>query len=225
MGHADFCSQYIPPGGSVLDVGSGRGNFCLEMARRGFQVSGVEINPAYIREAQMKAHQAGMALDIREGRAEQLPYSDNAFDFANCAEVTEHVDDPEKVCREIFRVLKPGGRAYISFHNRFGIYDYHYHQFGINWMPRAWTEPVLQFLGKQKDDGVMGRQKLTTMHYFTFGQVKLLLGGIGFTVEDIREEKIRSKFGAISPLMLIAYRLVLRPLYFNTFHVLVKKTA
>lgn len=224
MVHADFCAKYAPKGGSVLDVGSGRGSYAVEMAKRGFQVCGIEINPSYNIEARGKASAANFVIDIKDGRAEHLPYPDNSFDFVNCAEVTEHVDEPRQVCQEIFRVLKPNGKAYISFHNRFGVYDYHFHQWGINWMPRAWTEQVLRALGKQKDDGTMGRQKLTTMHYYTFGQARRLLSDIGFTAEDIREEKIKKRFGALAPAILLGYRLLLRPLYFNTFHVLVKKS-
>ena len=211
MSHAEYCSKFIPIGGKVLDVGSGRGNFLREMAGLGFDARGVESNPERIFGKVVRAS------------AEDLPFPNNHFDFVNCAEVSEHVDDPIKMLKEIFRVLKPGGRCYISFHNRWGVYDYHYHLYFINWMPRSWTEPILKFFGKQKEDGPAGRQKLTTMHYYTYGQALKTLRNAGFSVSDIRIERIKKTFGAFNFLFLVFYFSLLRTFYFNTFHFLLAK--
>lgn len=223
MLHADYCAQFIPPGGSLLDVGAGSSRFAAEMAQRGFKVSGIEINPAYIIQAEALAKTLGVTVDLNQGNAEQLPYENSSFDFSNCAEVTEHVENPLKVCQEIYRVLKPHGLAYVSFHNRWGIFDYHYHLWFINWLPRAWAEIVLGWLGKNKPDGVAGRQKLVSMHYYTYSQVHKMLKNIGFTVRDTRIDKIQNRYGLAASIVLLVYILILRPLYFNTFHVLAQK--
>ncbi len=223
MSHAAFCAEYVPVRGQVLDVGAGRGNWVVEMAKAGFTVSGIEINPDYVREAETKAKLAGVTVNLVTGPAEKLPYANNFFDFANCAEVTEHVNDPIQIGQEICRVLKNKAYAYISFHNRYGVYDYHYHLWGINWLPRAVTEPILRLLGKQKSDGENGRQKLTTMHYYRFGEVQSLLQRIGLVAIDLRVVKIKKRFGKLAPLVLLGYYTILRPLYFNTFHILVQK--
>ncbi len=223
MRHADYCAQFVTPPEKILDVGSGRGKFLLAMAERGFAAYGVETNPAYIAEAEKDARARGLNVTFLQGKGEELPLPNAYFDFVNCAEVTEHVENPEKLCQEIFRVLKTKGKCYISFHNRFGIYDYHYHLWGINWLPRAWTEPILKLLRKQKPDGQnIGRQKLTTMHYYTFARLKKVLLNTGFDVRDIREDKIKKIYGAAGPLIRLIYRMV-RPIYFNTFHLLLEK--
>jgi len=207
-----------------LDVGAGRGKFLCAMAGLGFEARGVETNPAYITESEARAESEGITIQVVQGRGEKLPFPDNQFDFVNCAEVTEHVDDPIAMCREISRVLKPGGRAYISFHNRFGIYDYHYHLWGINWLPRVWTESVLKFLGKSKEEGVgTGRQKLNSMHYFTYNQVAKIIAESGFTSVDSREEKIKQRFPGFAIFFLSIYRYLVRPIVFNSFHLLVTK--
>ena len=211
MSHAEYCSKLVPAGGRILDIGAGRGRFLKEMAGLGFEIHGVETNSDYIEG------------NVIGTRAEELPFEDASFDFVNCAEVSEHVDDPIKVLKEIFRVLKPGGRCYISFHNRWGVYDYHYHLYFINWMPRRLAEFFLKLLGRQKKDGAAGRQKLETMHYFTFGEIKNTLGSLGFIHLDIRIEKIKSRFGGIAPIFSTIYSLFLRPFYFNTFHILLTK--
>lgn len=207
----------------MLDVGSGRGKFLCAMAKLGFRSFGVEINPGYIEEAQKLAITEGVLINIKQGNAENLPFPDNHFDFVNCGEVTEHVNNPEQVCKEIFRVLKPGGKAYISFHNRWGIYDYHYHLYFINWLPRSWTEPVLKILKKQKQDSIIGRQKLTSMHYYTYSSASRMLKKQNFIVRDLRIEKIKKYFGFFGILLYIPYVLLLRPIYLNTFHFLLKR--
>lgn len=208
----------------MIDVGSGRGKLACQLASRGFSVSGIEINPSYIAEAKDRAFKERVTVDFRQGEAEKLPYPDNFFDFANCAEVTEHVENPARVCQEIFRVLKPSGSCYISFHNRFGIYDYHYKMWGINWLPRTWAERFLNFIKKQKTDGAAGRQSLSTMHYFQYNQAISLLKGIGFSTEDARAVSIQKRFALFSGLFLGLYYIILRPLYFNSFHIRVIKS-
>ena len=211
MSHAEYCSKLVPAGGRILDIGAGRGRFLKEMAGLGFEIHGVETNSDYI---------GGNVIGTR---AEELPFEDASFDFVNCAEVSEHVDDPIKVLKEIFRVLKPGGKCYISFHNRWSVYDYHYHLYFINWMPRVLAEPILKFLGRQKEDGPAGRQKLMTMHYYTYGHALKLLCDAGFTALDIRQERIKKFFGIFNFIFLILYFVVLRTFYFNTFHFLLLK--
>lgn len=223
MKHVDSLFQFLPSNGVILDVGSGRGKFLCEMAGLGFKAFGVEVNPDYIVETENRAKEGGVAVNVQRSSAEALPFSDNYFDFINCAEVTEHVENPQKVCQEICRVLKIGGRGYISFHNRFGIFDYHYHMYFINWLPRSWAEAILKFLKKEKIDSIIGRQKLSTMHYFTYNEAVEFFKNNNFDVVDIREKKIKEAFPFLSPLLLVVYHYLLRPIYFNTFHLLIIK--
>ncbi|PIT93872.1 hypothetical protein COU00_02025 [Candidatus Falkowbacteria bacterium CG10_big_fil_rev_8_21_14_0_10_43_11] len=223
MNHYDYCAQFVRPVGKILDVGSGRGQFLCEMAKRGFAAYGVEIYPPYIEEAQALANASQVNVFWQNAPAEQLPFADEYFNFVNCTEVSEHVENPQQMCREIWRVIKPGGRCYISFHNRYGYYDYHYHLYFINWLPRSWSERALKFLNKQKQDEAFGRQKLTTMHYYTYRKVARMLKDIGFEMQDVRAEKIKNKFGLLSPVFLSVYFLILRPFYFNSFHLLLSK--
>ncbi len=198
MNHAEYCAQFIHEGGRILDVGSGKGKILCQMSLLDFEVHGVEINQEYINISLEQATKEGITLAVTRAEAEKLPFPDEYFDFVNCAEVTEHLEDPELVCKEIYRVLNPNGRSYISFHNRFSIYDYHYHLYGINWLPRRWAESILKILKKQKLDGEVGRQKLATMHYYTYRQVHKLFKNIGFEAEDIRVEKIKKQFSFLT---------------------------
>ena len=146
------------------------------------------------------------------------------------AEVIEHVSDPERVLREVFRVLMPGGGVYLSVPNRYGWYDPHYHAYFVNWLPRFLAHPFLRLINKEKNleesDGA-GMQRLDTMHYYTYGGISHLVRSIGFTAIDIRKQKIRAM--RISKWRRMFYACVyplVRPVYFDTFHVgLIKKDA
>jgi len=69
---------------------------------------------------------------------EQLPFKDS-FDIVTCWDVLEHVQDPERVLREINRVLKSQGRLFITVVNKYAIRDPHYHLAFINWLPNSVT--------------------------------------------------------------------------------------
>ena len=102
----------LQPGESVLDIGSGPGFLAAEMAAaiepdgRVFAVDPSES----MREL---ARSRNTALEIRSGSAEALPLPDDAVDVAVATQVLEYVPDVPRALAEMYRVLKPGGRALI----------------------------------------------------------------------------------------------------------------
>lgn len=209
----------------VLDIGCGHGGFAIAAARAGYPSRAIEINPEKILIAQQRARQSNISIDIHNAHAEQLPFADNSQGFINCNEVTEHVEDVQAVLSEMNRVLVPGGSAYVSFHNRFGAIDQHFHLLGINWLPRSWTDRVCRFLkpSLRWGDGI-DRQSLRTMHYVTYREAERSLRAAGFEVKDIRLIKIdrifQNKLLRVAAQMLYkAYRATI----INTFHLLATK--
>ena len=118
--------EQIPPNAHVLDAGSGEGRY-----------------------KQMFDHTRYVGLDLAVGDVawdytgldsigdlRELPFADNSFDAALCVQTLEHVNDPFKVIGEIGRVLKPGGRFYLSapmaWHQHQKPHDYfRYTSFGF----------------------------------------------------------------------------------------------
>ena len=90
----------------ILDVGSGKGAFCGELARAGHDVVGVDPSPASVRIAKTFVNPAG---DFVLGEGEALPFSGSRFDRAVSVCVLEHTRDDSRVLREVHRVLAPGG--------------------------------------------------------------------------------------------------------------------
>ena len=223
--HIDNLLKYIPNliSLSILDIGSEKGDFVLEIAKRGGNAIGLEKNENYIKVSFLKAEKEGLSINIVKGEAEKLPFDDSKFSFINMSELIEHVENPKKVLEENFRVLRPKGVAYVSVHNRFGVYDSHFHLWFINWMPRWLAEKYIGMRRKHKPyEKTADRQRLTDMHYFTFESFKKMANDVGFSVCDVREGKIIKKLERIKPFHKLAigvYRLF-RPFYFNVFHLL-----
>ena len=97
-----LCRQFISPDDRVLEVGAGPSNptskFLSSTAR---QVVGVDIDDAIIGNCFLsEAH-------VYDGV--RFPFDDGSFDAAVCNYVMEHVENPMRLCREIRRVLVPGG--------------------------------------------------------------------------------------------------------------------
>ena len=208
----------------ILDLGSGRGGVLVEATKEGFSIEGLEYSARYIELAEAKAKERGVVIKQRQGKGEALPYDNQSFGFVNMAEVIEHVEEPEAVMKEVYRVLKPGGSVYLSVPSRYGAFDPHFKIYGVNWVPRAWSDRFISIFGKHKEyTNETGEQRLSHMHYYTLGAIRKLLREVGYSVYDIRELKIKQKLPkSLSPFALMVYRLV-RSWYFNTYHLLPMK--
>ena len=99
----------LPAGAHVLDVACGTGNAAIPLARRGAQVTGVDIAPNLLEQARQRAADEGLEIRFDEGDAEQLPYADATFDAVVSMFGAMFAPQPERVVAESARVLKPGG--------------------------------------------------------------------------------------------------------------------
>jgi 2-polyprenyl-3-methyl-5-hydroxy-6-metoxy-1,4-benzoquinol methylase len=90
--------------GRLLDVGCGYGFFLKEMARRGWQVQGIEISPAGRRHARDR-----LGLDVIGQTVEHLQWPPRRFDVVTLFYVIEHLADPDAMLARVYRWLKPGG--------------------------------------------------------------------------------------------------------------------
>jgi len=99
----------ISPGIRVLDVACGTGNLALPAARRGAQVTGVDIAPNLLEQARQRAAAEGLQATFEEGDAEQLPYPDARFDLVMTMFGAMFAPRPERVASELARVCRRGG--------------------------------------------------------------------------------------------------------------------
>ena len=104
----------ITPGCRVIDIGSGPGFLCNDLAHLtgpSGQVLGIDISSDLIEFSQQHAQHAWQEFQM--GDATALPAPDHSFDVAVCAQVAEYIPDVEQVVSEIYRVLAPGGQALV----------------------------------------------------------------------------------------------------------------
>ena len=97
----------------VLEIGFGTGELLIEMARRGWQVSGLDLSPAMHRVTARKMRQRGITALRFQGRAQALPFPDGSFGSIVATFPAEYILDPASL-HEFNRVLQPGGRLIIA---------------------------------------------------------------------------------------------------------------
>lgn len=112
-----FVLGRLHPGETVVEVGSGAGMDALIAARQvgpAGRVVGVDMTEAMLEKARANALLVGAAnAEFRRGLAEALPVPDGIADVVLSNGVINLCPDKEAAYREVFRVLKPGGRVQI----------------------------------------------------------------------------------------------------------------
>lgn len=149
--------RHAPGATRMLEVGAGAGFFLKGAEREGWQVAGVELSPdaaAFARER--------LALDVREGRAEEIPFEAGSFEVAVMIEVIEHLFDPAVALAAVHRTLAPGGVVLITTPNFNSLSR---HVLGVDWS-------ILS--------------PLEHMYYFTHDTLGRLLARCGFEVLEAR---------------------------------------
>jgi 2-polyprenyl-6-hydroxyphenyl methylase / 3-demethylubiquinone-9 3-methyltransferase len=116
----DYVERRMPLADArVLDVGCGGGILAESMARRGAQVTGIDMAAAPLEVARMHLHESGLEVDYRQVPVEELADGmPGAFDVVTCMEMLEHVPDPASVVDACARLVRPGGHVFFSTINR-----------------------------------------------------------------------------------------------------------
>lgn len=123
-----FLVSRIPAGAErVLDVASGTAAVAIELARRSPErtVLGVDQSPEMLAAGRARVERAGLGrrIELREGRAESLPFAAAEFDAVTCTYLLRYVDDPGATLRELARVVRPGGMlALLEFAVPHGVW-------------------------------------------------------------------------------------------------------
>ncbi len=139
----DLIQDYIKSG-SLLDIGVGTGLFMEIAIQRGFEVSGLDVSDYAIKEVAKRLKiKSNKKLVVSELQSTTFP--SQSFDVVNLRHSIEHVTDPAKLLKQVFRVLKPGGMVSIATPNGYGWHAKIYQ----NLWPQ-WSVPYhIQFFSKQ----------------------------------------------------------------------------
>ena len=102
----------------ILDIGCGGGLVSEPMARLGAEVVGVDASHRNVEVARIHAAQGGLAIDYRQGTAEDLLAAGERFDAVLSLEVVEHVADPAAFLGACAGLVAPGGALFVATINR-----------------------------------------------------------------------------------------------------------
>jgi ubiquinone/menaquinone biosynthesis C-methylase UbiE len=106
-----------------LDAGCGGGRFVVAMARcKAEKVCGVDISEDAIAAARSRCKERGLDnVEFKIASVLDIPYPDATFDYVLCSGVILLTPDPYKAFMELTRVLKPGGRLFLSVYGKYGL--------------------------------------------------------------------------------------------------------
>ncbi len=156
---------------SILDLGCGLGRHALFFAEKGFKVTAVDLSREavqYVKEAMRLKH-----MDFRCTRADmmRLPFANDAFDRVFSYHVISHQDTTgvQKVIDEITRVLKPGGKVFLTLCAK------EHYAFSEKSFPKVDENTVLKTEGAEVDvPHFFADKKIlnTLFHDYTFDHVR-----------------------------------------------------
>lgn len=154
-------------GKSVLEIGCGRGDFSIWLAGKYPQalITGTDFSAAAIDIAKGKSGTTGKGLTFQVENAEKLSFADNTFDYILSCETMEHVFNPDLMAKEMFRVLKPGGKFILTTENYF------------NGMIIAWIKTWITDKPFDSGSGVQPHE-----NFFIFSKVKGYFKKAGFKI-------------------------------------------
>lgn len=110
------------PGKKVLEAGFGMGTDLFQFAMAGSIVTGIDLVPRHLEIATKRFSLYRMNADLRLGDAENIPFHDAAFDLVYSFGVIHHTPGAQKAVNELYRVLKPGGKAIIGVYHKFSAF-------------------------------------------------------------------------------------------------------
>jgi 2-polyprenyl-3-methyl-5-hydroxy-6-metoxy-1,4-benzoquinol methylase len=118
-------------GDRVLDVACGTGNLTIPAARTGATVTGLDIAPNLLEQAERWARREGLTIRLEEGNAEQMPYEDGSFDAVISMFGAMFAPRADATAAELVRVTRSGGRIAMA-----------------NWTPDGFIGQMFKIVGK-----------------------------------------------------------------------------
>jgi SAM-dependent methyltransferase len=109
-----FASAFAPAG-RMLDVGCGAGWSTWLFVERGYEATGIDLNPA----AFEPPPRDGLRLTVGSGT--EIPFPDSSFDAVGTHQCLEHIPDPARMLSEMVRVVRPGGVVCVVGPNLLGL--------------------------------------------------------------------------------------------------------
>jgi len=106
----------------VLEIGVGLGSDHHLLATGGNRMTALDLSREHLRLTNKHLRHEGFGSRLVHGDMENMPFSDESFDVIYSFGVLHHTDSMEQAAREIWRVLRPGGKIIISVYHLWSFY-------------------------------------------------------------------------------------------------------
>ncbi len=200
---------------TVLDYGSGYGGRTVWLAQQAGFVEGVEIYQSMVDISNEFAVEKGVKnVRFSLGSEDKIFYADNYFDAIISFDVLEHVQKPEIIIKEFYRVLKHGGIAIVIFTPYYGAFSHHLNYItlfpGLHWLfsPRNLIDSINELLEQDPRFFNLGmtrqpsptisyngkRECLPTLNGLTKAEYTELICQNGFKIMELRAVPILEQF-------------------------------
>lgn len=170
---AHLCSPFLTGEARAVDLGAGTGIIRRILEEEcGNTIFGLEIDGAFIVEPERMVR----------GDVLRMPFASESLDFVMLNHLYEHVPDPARLFEETYRVLRPGGRAYVTAGSRLAVVEPHYRLPFLSWLPDRAAGTYLRATrrGRSYDD----------IRFLTYRPLTRLMRAAGFIVHDVTETAI-----------------------------------
>ena len=156
-------------GKNVLDIGCGGGILAESMARKGANVTGIDLSEKALKVADLHGLESGINVRYKKISAEEMASEEaEKYDVVTCMEMLEHVPNPASIIRACYSLVKPGGHVFFSTLNR-NVKSYLFAIIG--------AEYVLQLLPKGTHDYAK---------FITPAELSQAIRNAGLQVESLR---------------------------------------
>ncbi|MCC6072569.1 bifunctional 2-polyprenyl-6-hydroxyphenol methylase/3-demethylubiquinol 3-O-methyltransferase UbiG [Massilia sp. GCM10020059] len=106
-------------GKKVMDIGCGGGILAESMARKGADVTGIDLSEKALKVADLHSLESEVSVRYKHIAAEEMAAQEpGQYDVVTCMEMLEHVPDPASIVRAAATLVKPGGHVFLSTLNR-----------------------------------------------------------------------------------------------------------
>lgn len=116
----EWINARVPLAGKkVIDIGCGGGILAESMARKGADVTGIDLSEKALKVADLHSLESEVSVRYKHIAAEDMAAAEpGQYDVVTCMEMLEHVPDPASIVRAAATLVKPGGHVFFSTLNR-----------------------------------------------------------------------------------------------------------
>ena len=116
----EWINAKVPLAGKrVIDIGCGGGILAESMARKGADVTGIDLSDKALKVADLHSLESGAKVRYKLIAAEAMAEAEpGQYDVVTCMEMLEHVPDPAAIVKACATLVKPGGHVFLSTLNR-----------------------------------------------------------------------------------------------------------